>query len=87
MSQEDMITIRWETTSIHSVTLPRAEVAARLGHSVQELGHRPIIDELMYPGEPGMDGSRHELAEALGELEDGDGEVRNRMITWVDPDA
>lgn len=82
MSGDDMILVEWETTIKHRAILPAAEVRAKLGHTPEELAHRPIIDEYLYPGEPDMDDSRHELAEALGRLETDSGQVETRMITW-----
>jgi hypothetical protein len=86
---EDLIDIHWESTTEWRVRIPRSKVKALLGHTAAELGHQPIIDAQLFPGEPGMDASRHELAEALGALEVGaarDKGVCMRVITWVSPD-
>jgi hypothetical protein len=87
MDDTELIDIQWETTVSHRAKLTRAQVREMLGHTVEELGHRPIIDEYLYPGEEDMDDSRYELAEALGRLETDPGEVNARMITSVDPDS
>jgi hypothetical protein len=83
----EMVELHWEVVTSFRAILPREEVERRLGHSVEELSRRPLIDEPLYPDEPDMDDSHYELAEALGELETGPGEVELRTITYVEPNG
>jgi hypothetical protein len=84
-NDDELIEVQWEATVRHRVKLTRRQVRELLGHEVEEIQQRPIIDEYLYPGEPDMDGSRHELAEALGRLETEPGDVETRMVTSVEP--
>lgn len=87
MIADEMIDVQWETTTRHSARLTRGQVRELLGHDADKLARRPIIDEYLYPNEPDMDGSRYELAEALGRLETDSGTVETRMIILVEPQA
>jgi hypothetical protein len=86
-TDEELFDVQWETTSKHRHLMTRAQIRAVLGHEVEEIQHRPIIDEWLYPDEPGMDCGRRELAQALGRLESDPGQVAARMITWAEPAA
>ncbi len=79
MTGDDEVIVTWEVTRQHTVRLPRAEVLAQLGHTAEQLAHRPIIDEHLHPGDP--------LFAALAGYEDPatDQGPQARLITDVTP--